>query len=247
MCATLPTLLSLAALAVSASAPGPRLVVTPAILEVVALQPWADVVVRNDGDGERLVRTAVLAWSQDETGAMVLGASEDAFAFPGRAALRAGESRRFRVSVTRPSSERERTYRLALDVASPLGDELRVLVPVFVAPAVDAVQVALRVGCTGARACRVVLENSGTVRVRPSHVAFLAIAADGRQVVLEVEAWWVLAGGRRVFDLEVPELPPGAPVVALAEVDGRTLRAEARARDAPRRLGEGLAIELAAR
>jgi P pilus assembly chaperone PapD len=205
----------------------PLLVITPPLVEIAADQPWADVAVRNTNQVPWILRSTAFAWEQDERGTVILDAAEDVFAFPARVTLRPGEVRKFRVSVVRPPGERERAYRLALDVSAPHAeDATRVLVPVFVAPSEVARDLALGVTC-GPKACRVALANLGTVRARPERMSLLVADASGRRTIHELKTWWVLAGGSRILEVEVPELEPSARVVVRAEVEGRELQAEA--------------------
>jgi hypothetical protein len=217
---------TLASLAGSASLAGePRLVVTPAVVELGPDRAWADVSVRNDDERVREVRAAALSWEQDAQATVTLRPAHDVSAFPERARIAAGETRRFRVSVHRPPGEVERAYRIALDVSDPeAGPLARALVPLFVAPARPLVAADLRVACERGGPCRVVLRNVGTVRVRPRDVS-VAVAADGGAVTeLPLEAWWVLAAGERVYEVDVPQ--DRARVVARVDLGATVLSAE---------------------
>jgi hypothetical protein len=217
---------ALASLAAPASlAAGPRLVVTPAVVELGPALRWADLSVRNEDGREREVRARALDWEQDERGAVTLRPARDVSAFPGRARLAAGETRRFRVSVDRPPGANERAYRLALDVLdAQAGPLARALVPVFVAPEHPRVAADLRVACERGGSCRVVLRNVGTVRVRPEEIS-VAVAADtGPVAELSLDAWWVLAAGERVYELDVPH--DHVRVAARADLGATVLRAE---------------------
>jgi P pilus assembly chaperone PapD len=217
---------ALASLVASVSlAAEPRLVVTPAVVELGAERPWADLAVRNDDDRVRDVRPAALSWEQDSQGTITLRPAHDVSAFPPLARIPAGETRRFRVSVHRPPGEVERAYRLALDVSdAEAGPLARALVPVFVAPAEPRVAADLRVACERGGACRVVLRNVGTVRVRPRDVSIAVAAEAGPVAELSLEAWWVLAAGERVYEVDVP--PGRARVVARADLGATVLSAE---------------------
>lgn len=221
--------LALAAAAAVAADPGPgHLTLTPALLEIGPDQPWADVSIRNDGPDALVLRSAAYAWAQDRDATMYLAGAQDLTAFPATLTLGPGESRRVRLSALSPPSRTERAYRLALDLSTPPGDtDLRVLVPVFVAPIEAIVRAELGVECDCERTCRVALVNHGTVRIRPERLAVSVRSGSGAEREQELEPSWVLAGGRRVHRIDVPELERGAEVAVQAVVTGHLLRAEA--------------------
>jgi hypothetical protein len=218
--------LTLLLLAAVAGAPG-GLAVSPPVVDLSAAHPFADVTVRNLGAGTREVCASVLAWSQEESGRVVLTGVVHAAVFPRRAILAPGEERRFRVSSADEPAALERAYRVALDVRDlGGGGAVTALVPAFFAPSRPTRAAAVRVACAP-RHCRLVLENGGTVRLRPDHVAVAVVADGGATVERVLEGWWVLAGGSRVY--EVP-LEPGAPVsqvVAHVDLGGERVTAAA--------------------
>jgi fimbrial chaperone protein len=54
------------------------------------------------------------------------------------------------------------------------------------------------------------LVNEGTVHVRPTSVKVVGLGADGKQVMeRELNAWYVLAGGERRHEAEIPKASCG--------------------------------------
>jgi P pilus assembly chaperone PapD len=197
----------LAASASIASAGGP-VSVSPSLVEVSAERPWADVLLANEGAEILDVRADTFSWQQDEEGRVALAPARDVTVFPPAARLEPHDVRKFRISLVRPAGERERAYRLALDVREAAGAEdavvTRALVPVFVEPARRAPAARIEIAPGPGSRCRVVLTNVGTVRIRPPRVSVAVNGRDGTVVERAFEPWWVLAGGARVFDVELP-------------------------------------------
>lgn len=207
------------------------ILVSPEIVEVSPERPWADVTVRSRGDAPREVQASVLAWSQDEAGRVVLEPAVDASMFPRAAVVAPAEARRFRLTVVGPAEARERAYRISLsvrDVAS--GARVTALVPAFVAPVERTVARTVRVACERAR-CRVVLSNPGSVRVRPERVSVELAHRGGAREELLLEPWWVLAGGTRVYVVELPAAAPVEELVARVTVGSEELEDRARVPD----------------
>lgn len=212
------------ALLLAAGAAGSRGVsVTPEVVELSAARPYAELTVRNVGATAREVRTGVLAWSQDESGRVVLANTAGADVFPGRAVLLPGEERRFRVSCREPPGALERAYRVAVYVRDLEGmGAVTVLVPAFFAPAHATTAPVIRVTC-GLRSCRVVVENGGTVRFRPHRLAIALVCDGGARSERNLAAWWVLAGGARAYDVPLDAGAPVREVVALLDLAGAEL------------------------
>lgn len=199
----------------------------PEIVELSAAHPYADLTVRNVGGTAREVRTGVLSWTQDETGAVVLDETATADVFPRAAILRPGDERRFRIWSREPAPALERAYRVAVHVRELAGAAaVTALVPAFFAPARARTAAAVRIACAS-RTCRVVVENGGTVRFRPQRLA-IALVADGITTSgRELEPWWVLAGGARAYDLPLEAGATVREVIARLELDGEALTASA--------------------
>lgn len=229
-----------AVLGLAVAAGGPRLLITPALVDVRPdEQPWHDVEVLNGGDEDVVIASSTFCWAHDDTGAMLLRPADDVFAFPRSVTLRPGETRRVRISVIRPSTDRERAYQLALDViaAGPRpATDARVLVPVFVAPRAAVFRATMTIECARAAACGIAIENVGTTRVQTVRVSFGNDRAGAPTPV--VADGWVLPGERRVFSFSPPARSAG--LIAHADVLGADGTARhLRAANPDRRLPDG--------
>ncbi|HTR53334.1 MAG TPA: fimbria/pilus periplasmic chaperone [Kofleriaceae bacterium] len=170
--------------------------------------------VKNDSAEPLRVQVTAFAWSQSATGEVVLADSKDVIAFPGLVEIAPGAEKKIRVGVKAPASAIEQTYRVFVEelpgMQQPGGKtEVRVLtkfgVPVFVAPTkiVRSARVSGVAASGGKLAFSV--ENTGTVSTIVKTVT--VIGRDARQVELFQRAqsgWYVLGGGKRDYQLELP-------------------------------------------
>lgn len=214
-------------LVIVGAAPPDGILVEPALVELSAARPYADVTVQNVGTAPRDVRAEAFSWEQDAAGRVTLAPTGAAGMFPPRAVIAHGEKRRFRLSVDVSAPVRETAFRVALhvrDLAS--GGAVTALVPAFFAPAHPSVAATLRAEC-GASGCRVVLVNEGTVRIRPQRIELAVLGPEGVESVRELEPWWVLAGGTRVWEVPLAAAAPERDIRVEVALGGERLAATA--------------------
>lgn len=184
---------------------------------VVSLSPSARsaiVTVRNSGQETTRYELQVRTWEQDPAGEMLLTPTADLAVYPPVLTLGPGEERNVRIGATTPFGPIEKTYRVFLQEMAPpekadAAVQVRVVsrigLPIFLAPA-KVVEKPLLVDLA-ARAGKVTfrLLNEGTVHVRPTSVKVVGLGSDGKPVLdRELTAWYVLAGGERRYEVEVP-------------------------------------------
>jgi fimbrial chaperone protein len=170
--------------------------------------------VRNESVNPVRLQLTAFAWSQSLTGAMQLEATEDVVFFPSLLTLAPGQERKVRVGTTRAFGAVEQSYRLFVEElpAEPgvklEGAAVQVLtkmgIPVFLQPAAPRAQAALtELGQRdGAVAFR--LENTGTVHFVPDSVRIRGSISTGEAVIdRNIQSWYVLAGGARVFTVSL--------------------------------------------
>jgi fimbrial chaperone protein len=211
----LPALLLVAMALASGAAPARagEVQVNPVVVSLSPAARSAIVTVKNQGAEATRYELQARSWGQSPAGEMVLGPTDDLAVYPPVLSLGPGEERNVRIGAVTPSGPVEKTYRVFLqELAPPEKPEgtvqvrvvSRIGLPVFVAPA-RAVDRTLLLDLA-ARAGKVTfrLANEGTVHVRPSAVKVIARGADGK-VVLEKDlpAWYVLAGGERLYEAEI--------------------------------------------
>lgn len=205
------------------------LVVAPDVLEIPARQRGVELSLVLEGSVPRAVRLGVLSWSQDESGRVVLAPADELAISPARTVLEPRETRHFRLSRRGPAPEVERAYRIWIAVCDvESAPTITALVPAFVLPATRSIAPEVHVSCEQAR-CRLVISNHGSVRIWPQMVSF-AVVGEGIEQEQHLDPWWVLAEGRRAYDVEIPAPPSSREIVARVTIDGRKFEARAEIR-----------------
>ncbi|WP_242360541.1 molecular chaperone [Anaeromyxobacter sp. SG17] len=206
-------LLVLAALAAGAARAG-DLDVTPVNVELSGGARTALMSLRNRGGAPARYQIRAFRWAQKPDGAMDLSPTRELAVFPPLLELGAGEARSLRIGTDAAPAATERTWRIFIEElpqAETAEDAARVKVltrvgvPVFLAPAARVEHGELAFLGRDGTHVRFALRNPGTVRLRPSAVTLALVAADGARVLeRSLEAWYVLAGGERVYEVAVP-------------------------------------------
>jgi fimbrial chaperone protein len=188
--------------------------VSPVIVSLSPSARSAIVVVRNQGQETARFELQARSWEQSLAGEMVLGPTSDLAVYPPMLSLAPGEERNVRIGAITPFGGVEKAYRVFLQEMPPPETQegpaqVRVLsrigLPVFLAPA-KAVE-RTRILDLAARGGKVTfrLVNEGTVHVRPASVKLAGLAAGGKGTFeTELAAWYVLPGGERVYEAEIP-------------------------------------------
>jgi len=207
-------LISLIGVALASAAHASSFTVNPIRIDLDQQSRSGMLTVKNDSTEPLRVQVTAFAWSQSATGEVVLTDSKEVVAFPGLLEIAPGAEKKIRVGVKAAPGAIEQTYRVFVEelpgVQQPGGKtEVRVLtkfgVPVFVAP--TKVVRAARVTALAASGGRVAfsVENIGTVSTIVKTVT--VIGRDAKRVDLyqrEQSGWYVLGGGKRDYQLELP-------------------------------------------
>jgi fimbrial chaperone protein len=241
----LPALAAAALLAPLAARAG-DLEIAPILVELAEDARTALVTVKNAGRQPMRYQARAYDWVQAPDGEMVLSPASGLVVFPPVLELEAGASRNLRVGTDAAPGEQERSWRLFVEElpradAPPEANRVQVLarvgVPVFLAPRKAAARGEVAFGGRDGARLKFAVRNVGTVRLRPRAVTFALAAKDGARVLEKaLDAWYVLAGGERVYEVELPadacaRATGGAAVVEVALEQGRI---EARSADACR-------------
>jgi fimbrial chaperone protein len=213
--------------------------VSPVLVELSGSMRTAVVAIRNAGSRPMSYQVRAYGWAQGADGVMDLLPAADLVVFPPLLELQAGESRNLRVGADAPPGAAERAWRLVIEElprreAEP-GTAVQVLtrlgLPVFLAPAKPAPRGEVAILSREGGHVRFTLRNKGNVRLKPSAVK-LQLRDEGGAAVLErtVDPWYVLAGGERVYEVELPPeaCAKAAEVLVSAAVDAGVLEARAR-------------------
>jgi fimbrial chaperone protein len=212
-------------------APGARAAdvqVNPVLVELSTAAPSAIVALRNVGKEVARFEVQVRAWSQSETGEMQLASTEEVVAYPLVVEIAPGEQRNLRVGGATSPGPIEKSYRLFIkELPAPPrpggGSEVRVVsrigLPVFVAPRRVLERAALEDLAVRDGRVTFTIRNAGTVRVRPTSVKVTAsLDRTPAPIERELSAWYVLAGGARRYELELPRETCGRVREVRAEV-----------------------------
>ena len=167
---------------------------------------------RNESTDAIRFQLSVFAWDQSSSGEMQLEATRDIVFFPSLLTLGPGETRRVRVGMATRFGDREKTYRIfveELPPADPSAGGVRVLtkmgIPIFLRPSKEQASAALSgVGRQDDR-LRFTLANTGTVHFVPQNITVRGLAGSTATFTQQLQGWYVLAGGRREFDMALPD------------------------------------------
>ncbi len=206
--------LAFALLAAAGAAHAAGLNVSPVQVRLTPEESKALVTLRNDGATETRFQVSAFAWDEDATRGMVLAPTQEVVFFPTLFALKPGGVRNVRVGVTVPFGPVERTYRLFIEELPPAekpsgSSQVRVLtrvgIPVFVAPVKALHDLKLSPISLADGKASLELRNAGNEHLRVDAVRLEAFAQGGAKLFERQQSgWYVLAGGHKRYELEVP-------------------------------------------
>ena len=170
---------------------------------------------RNDSTETLRFEVSAFGWDQGPTGEIQLTPTHDVVFFPALLSLEPNEERKIRVGSIGGAAAYEQTYRIFVEELPPPAGEgdqtaVRVLtkmgIPIFVRPGREQASASLHGLAAGGGAFQFEMTNSGTVHFVPQQLKVRGLATSGDPVFEEdVSAWYILAGGRRIFDLSLPQ------------------------------------------
>jgi len=170
----------------------------------------------NVSGGPLRFQLSAFAWDQSPQGEMVLTPTRDIVFFPPLLALGPGEQRNVRVGTATPPGASEKTFRIFVEqlppqTAPPGGPPAQVTIrtrlgiPIFLRPTREVT--GARIEALALRDGRVSFElrNTGNVHLMAQTIRVIASGQGGENVVeTAVDGWYILAGGTRLYDLELP-------------------------------------------
>lgn len=179
--------------------------------------PTALLTLKNEGDRTLRFQASVFAWDQDREGRMRLDPTPDIVFFPPLLAVKPGEERKVRLGTGAAFGSLEKSYRIFFEELpelekagrsqeSQLQIRTRIGIPIFLRPEkprpgtqLDAVTV--RAGVLGFS-----VRNAGNVHVKLRGVRVRGLGPSGEAVFeRESDGWYVLAGGSREYEMEIPK------------------------------------------
>lgn len=208
----LPILLAVSIGLHAAAAWGSNVTLNPVRVHLSAAKRSELLLLRNTGKSAARFQLSAHVWQETADGQMKLFATGDLLFFPSLFELKPGETRRVRLASTLSAVAAERTYRIiAAELPHPGGAKgvVQVLtklnIPVFV-------QAATKPGKPGVSArmdkgqLLVSVSNQGHSYFKTQSVRVVARSAAGVPVYEQtLVGWYVLAGGRRDYRLQLPK------------------------------------------
>jgi fimbrial chaperone protein len=162
-------------------------------------------------------KVLVQEWKQSPQGEMQLKDTKDIVVYPGLLTLAPNEERKLRIGSTVPAGAAERSYRVFVEELPPLRapqtvnkSEVKVLtkmgVPIFVRPGKPVAAGTVEGMGLAKRKLAFTVKNAGNVHLLLQSVRVKALDAKGAAVFeKDVEGWYVLAGGTRAWEVEIPK------------------------------------------
>lgn len=228
-------LLGLALLGEAKEAAADGFTVKPTRVVLNASRANEIVSIRNDGTAAVRLQLSAFRWSQGPGGDMKLTDTKDVIFFPPFLTLGAGEERKVRIGASVPFGTIEKSYRLFVEELPPLHKSgkpqagIAVLtkmgVPIFLQPEEPASKGELRLSLRS-RVLVASVRNAGNAYMVPGAITLRGRGANGA-VLFEkaLTSWYVLAGGRRDFGLQLDSATckRASKIELEAEVGGKTL------------------------
>ncbi|MGE5244149.1 MAG: molecular chaperone [Betaproteobacteria bacterium] len=170
---------------------------------------------RNQSTETLRFQLSVFAWSQAPSGRMALEPTQDIVFFPALLILKPAEERNVRIGSTTGFDVREKTYRIFVEelppATRPAGSAagVRVLtkmgIPIFLRPPKEIAAAALTDLRQEDGSLKFTLTNTGTVHFLPQTITVRGLVGDAPAFERRLDAWYVLAGGRRDFEMPIPK------------------------------------------
>jgi fimbrial chaperone protein len=172
---------------------------------------------QNQSDEEIRFKIAAHEWKQNPKGEIELSDTKDIVVYPTLLTLGPKQERKLRVGSTLPPGASERSYRIFVEELPPLKSprtesqsEVRVLtkmgLPVFIEPGKLVVGGAIEGMSVVKGLFSFTAKNTGNSHFLVQSVQVQAIDSAGAALFeKKIEGWYVLAGGIRVWEIEIPK------------------------------------------
>ncbi|MEO8215869.1 MAG: fimbria/pilus periplasmic chaperone [Acidobacteriota bacterium] len=172
--------------------------------------------ITNQSSEELRFQITAFTWDQQPSGEMQLTPTNEIVFFPALLSVAPGQERKVRVGLS--GAERgnvEKTYRLFFEEMRPIDSaqdgkaQIRVLtkmgVPVFLQPRKVSLKSALEDVRVAGGTLMFDVANGGSVHYMLQGASATGFGADGKKIFQhQFEGWYVLAGGKRSYQTEIP-------------------------------------------
>ncbi|MBI2358943.1 MAG: molecular chaperone [Deltaproteobacteria bacterium] len=174
--------------------------------------------IRNESGDTLRFQLNVFAWDQSPQGEVLLSPTEDIVFFPPLLTLAPGEERRVRIGTVTPVASSEKTYRIFVEELPPSSKpgraqgeaEVRLVtkmgIPIFIQPdnRLEGTRVQEMVIRRGLLSFQI--RNTGNVHFVPEDIRVKGYGPGGDTLFeRRLEGWYILAGGHRSYELEIPK------------------------------------------
>jgi fimbrial chaperone protein len=159
----------------------------------------------------------VYAWNQKPDGEMELAPTDDIVLFPTLLTIAPGKDHKVRIGATTSFGSTEKSYRVFFEELPPVEEphqaatrsEVRILtkmgIPIFLQPAKPEFAGAIDGLALQDGHLRFVVKNGGNVHFVIRALRIKGMGTTGETVFdREMEGWYVLPGGTRVYDVPLP-------------------------------------------
>jgi fimbrial chaperone protein len=191
--------------------------VTPVKILLTRRVPTALLTLKNESDRTVRLQASVFAWNQDREGRMQLAPTPDIVFFPTVLSVKPGEERKVRLGTGVAFGPLEKSYRIFFEelpelerAGSSQGSQLQIRtrmgIPIFLQPNEPEKGSRIETMAALAGILRFSVRNTGNVHMnlRGIRVKGLGPMGDAR-FERESDGWYVLAGGSRDYEIEIPE------------------------------------------
>jgi fimbrial chaperone protein len=205
--------------------------VNPIRLDFTRTTTSALVTLTNESTEELRFQITAFQWAQDTAGEMKLTPTDDIVFFPSLVNLKAGEERKVRVGSATESGPVEKTYRIffeelpALKKPEDRGAQVKIItkmgIPIFIEA--QKLQLSATIGDGALKNGKLTfsLVNGGNTHYIVQSIKLAGLDAGGKTVFeKQRDGWYVLAGGQRMYDLDLP--PAECAKVKTVRVEAQT-------------------------
>ncbi len=184
--------------------------VTPTTVVLGPNQTTALITLTNESDDPTRFEAAANVWSENPDGTTVLEPNADIIVFPQLTTLAPHESKRIRIGTERAPGTAERSYRLILQELPQLNRDTgrlqiqvlaKISLPIFVTPRGAQATAAIVPPRLENGVLQFDVANTGAMRFVLRQVDVIGHGVGGETFSLKTAGWYVLAGGRRTFQV----------------------------------------------